>query len=225
MWSLEPDRIEAGIDEAGRGCLSGPVYAAAVVWPKEDSDAGIRLKADPRIKLVRDSKTLSVAQRAKARAFVEAEAIAWGIGVAEANEIDATNILHASMLAMRRALDALMRSNKSTIDYLLVDGDRFHGYASPANDDHDLVPFACIVDGDDKFLPIAAASILAKTHRDEHVVQVLHPRFPGYGWDKNKGYGTADHIQAIRRLGPSPEHRLTFRLGGNASNASNTSNA
>ena len=226
-------RLEAGVDEAGRGSLAGPVFAAAVVWPSSAEDES-RLRADPRMALVRDSKTLSAAQRAKARAFIEAEALAWGVGTADAAEIDRDNILRATMRAMRRALDdmhvrlrekaeeaeAAERSEATTsvpegqrhpraVDAVLIDGERFEGYLSP-EPPHEFLPYACVIDGDARFLSVAAASVLAKTHHDEHVLRDMHPRFPDYGWDRNKCYGSADHIAALRRVGACEEHRTKF---------------
>jgi ribonuclease HII len=214
-WCLAPDRFEAGVDEAGRGCLAGPVCAAAVAWPS-GAEAEARLRADPRMSLVRDSKKLSPAQRAKARAFIEAEAAGWGVGWATVAEVDEVNVLHASMRAMRRAIDALhdQLANSSTErkapDALLIDGNRFSGYISPITGE--FLPHACVVEGDGLYLSIAAASVLAKTHRDAHVAEVMHPAHPEYGWAKNKCYGTPDHLAAIASRGPVPgHHRMTFR--------------
>ena len=233
-------RLEAGVDEAGRGSLAGPVFAAAVVWPSSAEDEAL-LRADPRMELVRDSKTLSAAQRAKARAFIEAEALAWGVGTADAAEIDRDNILRATMRAMRRALDdmhvrlrekaeaaeaseaaeAASEGGQATtsaperqrhpraVDAVLIDGERFEGYLSP-EPPHEFLPYACVIDGDARFLSVAAASVLAKTHHDEHVVRDMHPRFPAYGWDRNKCYGSADHIATLRRIGACEEHRTKF---------------
>jgi len=202
----------AGVDEAGRGCLSGPVCAAAVVWPQGDSEAAERLRADPRMSLVRDSKLLSAAQRERAREFIEQEADAYGVGWATAEEVDEVNVLRASMRAMRRALDDLhARASAAALpEALLIDGNRFEGYVSPATGE--FVPHACIVSGDALYLSIAAASILAKTNRDAHVTEKMHPAHPEYCWARNKGYGTPDHLAALAEHGPCIGlHRMTFR--------------
>jgi len=181
-------KMEAGCDEAGRGCLAGPVFAAAVVLPADWEHA-----------LVRDSKTLSQAQRTTASALIRAHAISWAIARVDSEEIDQINILKASFLAMNRAVAALSLSP----DLLLIDGNRF----IPAHP----IPFHCIIKGDGKFMSIAAASILAKTARDEYMEEMANT-YPGYGWAQNKGYPTAAHRAAIRTLGPTPLHRKTFRL-------------
>lgn len=212
----DPDRLEVGLDEAGRGALCGPVFAAAVVWGRSgDLERERALREDPRMRLVRDSKKLSPAQRDKARAFIEAEALAWGVASVDAGEIDRINVLKASMRAMRLSLDALLCGGSSkTLEeglvpgLLVVDGDRFEGYVDPRTDG--FVPYACVPEADSLYLSVAAASILAKTHRDELVVRTLHPAFPIYGWDRNKGYGTAAHIRAIAEHGACPHHRRSF---------------
>lgn len=208
--------MEVGVDEAGRGCLAGPVFAAAVIWPPLGGETEARLRADPRLKLVRDSKTLSPAQRVQARAFIEAEAVAWGVGTADVEEIDRDNILKATMRAMRRALDGALvsaseksQASQASQALLLIDGERFEGYISPVPP-HDFLQHTCVVEGDGKYLSIAAASVLAKTHRDEYVVATMHPRHPAYAWDRNKGYGTAAHIDALRAQGACVEHRTKF---------------
>ena len=218
-WHYEPGRIEVGVDEAGRGCLAGPVFAAAVVWPtKEDGSLDPKL-----LRLVRDSKTLSAGQRDRARAFVEATAIAWAVASASADEIDRINILRASHLAMHRALDLLhgvrpesgyaefrpLPSSTAAVEFVLVDGDRFDAYLSP-RESGTFVPHACFTNGDGHYLAIAAASVLAKTHRDAYVVEHLHPRFPQYGWDRSKCYGTAAHLGGLERHGVCEEHRRSF---------------
>lgn len=180
--------IEAGCDEAGRGCLAGPVYAAAVILPKNYKN-----------KWLNDSKQLSDNNRYELRPEIEDKAIAWAIGVVNHQEIDEVNILNASFLAMHRAIDRLTVVPQQ----LLIDGNRFKPYKSTLHH--------CIVKGDGKFLSIAAASILAKTYRDDYMKQLsLH--FPHYCWDKNMGYPTKRHRQAIRTHGISPFHRLTFQL-------------
>jgi ribonuclease HII len=194
------------VDEAGRGCLAGPVYAAAVVWGASDAREA-ELRADPLMRLVRDSKKLSAAQRERARAFIEREALAFGVGCVSAAEVDRINVLRASMKAMRNALDDMRARGGPEVDAIIVDGDRFEGYVSPEGE---LVPYACVVDGDAQFLSVAAASVLAKTHRDRHVIETMHPLFPHYGWDRSKCYGTAAHYAAIKEHGTCVEHRRSF---------------
>lgn len=181
-------RLEAGCDEAGRGCLAGPVVAAAVILPK-----GFRNE------LLNDSKQLTEKQREELRPLIEREATAWAVALVDNEEIDRVNILKASILAMHRALDAL----KVRPEYILVDGNRFLPYGE--------TPYACIVKGDGKYMSIAAASVLAKTHRDEYMRQ-LDKVYPAYHWAKNKGYPTRDHREAIAAHGISPLHRRTFQL-------------
>jgi ribonuclease HII len=182
------DVIEAGCDEAGRGCLAGPVFAAAVILP-----------LDFKSELLNDSKQLSEKNRYALRPLIEQEAIAWGIGVVTAPEIDAVNILKASFLAMHRAIDQL----KVQPQALLIDGNRFTPYKE--------IPFTCMVKGDGRFLSIAAASILAKTYRDDYMLQ-LAEEYPSYGWQQNKGYPTRAHREAISKHGITPYHRKTFTL-------------
>ena len=181
-------RIEAGCDEAGRGCLAGPVFAAAVILPKDFQND-----------LLNDSKQLSEKQRNLLRPIIEREALAWGVGVVTAEEIDQINILKASHLAMHRAIDQL----SITPEALLIDGNRFTPYKD--------IPYVCIVKGDGKMMSIAAASILAKTHRDEYMDKIAE-EYPAYDWKGNKGYPTKAHREAIRLNGISPYHRKTFRL-------------
>ena len=183
-----PGLIEAGCDEAGRGCLAGPVYAAAVILPQDFYHP-----------LLNDSKKLTEKQREQLRPIIEAAATAWAVGVVTAQEIDEINILQASFLAMHRALDALTVEPQ----HIIVDGNRFKPYRT--------IPFDTIVKGDGKYANIAAASILAKTHRDQAMAQ-LAEQYPYYGWNINKGYPTAAHRKAIADFGPSPLHRTTFRL-------------
>ena len=180
--------IEAGCDEAGRGCLAGSVYAAAVILPKNF-----------RNNLLDDSKKLTDKQRKALRPIIEEKAISWAIGIVTAEEIDTINILNASFLAMHRAIDQL----KQTPESLLIDGNRFKKYKS--------LPHHCIIKGDGKYLSIAAASILAKTYRDDYV-DALHEQFPHYDWINNKTYGTKKHREAIQKHGISEHHRKTFRL-------------
>ncbi len=179
---------EAGCDEAGRGSLMGPVFAAAVILPD-----------DFPVNVLDDSKKLSPHQREEARLLIEKYAISWAVAQADHHEIDKINILNASFLAMHRALSQL----NPRPDLILVDGNRFKKYEN--------IPHECVVKGDSKLAAIAAASILAKTHRDEFVVK-LHDLYPQYNWVANKGYATRAHIEAIRRFGYSPFHRKSFHL-------------
>lgn len=182
--------IEAGCDEAGRGCFAGPVLAAAVILPKDFHHP-----------LLNDSKKLSESQRYKLRPIIESNAISWAVASASAEEIDSINILNASFLSMHRAILKI-----SEPELLLIDGNRFKKF--PAID------HKCIIGGDGLYLSIAAASILAKTYRDDLMNQ-LHEQFPVYRWDKNKGYGTADHRKAMIQFGLSPFHRKSYRLSSN----------
>ena len=181
-------RIEAGCDEAGRGCLAGPVTAAAVILPPHFSND-----------LINDSKQLTEHQRDALRPSIEREAVAWAVAMIDPAEIDRINILNASILAMHRAIDQL----KVRPEALLIDGNRFKPYPG--------IPHTTIVKGDSKMMCIAAASILAKTHRDEYMRRIAS-EYPQYGWDKNKGYPTRDHRAAIAEFGTSPYHRMSFRL-------------
>ncbi|GBU07058.1 ribonuclease HII [Bacteroidales bacterium] len=180
--------IEAGCDEVGRGCLAGPVFAAAVILPKNFLCQELN-----------DSKQLSEKKRLKLRPIIEKEAIAWGLGIVSAAEIDEINILNASFLAMHRAIDQL----KICPEHLLIDGNRFSIYKN--------IPHTCIIKGDAKFLSIAAASILAKTYRDAYM-QSIHCDFEAYNWLSNKGYPTKKHRNAIEIYGITHHHRKTFRL-------------
>jgi len=184
------DVIEAGCDEAGRGCLAGPVYAAAVILPP-----------DFRNDMLNDSKQLSEKKRYALRQVIEREALAWAVGIVTNKEIDQINILRASILAMHRALDTL----KLRPEEVIVDGNRFTPYKK--------LPYTTIVKGDSKYLSIAAASILAKTYRDDCMLD-LHKDYPQYHWDSNKGYPAPTHRQAIREHGTTPYHRMSFNLLG-----------
>lgn len=186
--SLTAFVLEAGCDEAGRGCLAGPVCAAAVILPDGFTHP-----------LLNDSKKLSEARRNELRPIIESEAVAWSVAWASPEEIDTINILNASILAMHRALDAL----EVRPGAIVVDGNRFKPYAD--------IPHQTIVKGDGKLGNIAAASILAKTHRDE-LMTALAAEYPGYDWEINKGYPTKAHREAIKRLGLTPMHRKTFRV-------------
>lgn len=180
--------IEAGCDEAGRGCLAGPVFAATVILPDNFSN-----------QLLNDSKQLTEKQREKLRPIIEQEALAWAVAQVDNHEIDRINILNASILAMHKALDAL----NIRPGHIIIDGNRFKQY----ND----IPHLCIVKGDGKYMSIAAASVLAKTHRDEYM-QKIHLEHPEYNWQKNKGYPTRDHRNAIARFGITGYHRTSFNL-------------
>lgn len=187
---LDAERIEAGCDEAGRGCLAGPVYAAAVILPK-----------DFRNELLNDSKQVNEKQRYALREIIEREAVAWAVASVSPEEIDEINILNASFLAMHRAVAQLSVRPQ----HLLIDGNRFKPYQD--------IPHTTIVKGDGKYLSIAAASILAKTYRDDEMNR-LAQAFPQYDWQNNKGYPTKKHRQAIVEFGTTPHHRLSYNLLG-----------
>ena len=187
---LNKDLIEAGCDEAGRGCLAGAVYAAAVILP-----------TDFKNELLNDSKQLTEKQRYTLREVIEKEALAWAVGVISPEEIDKINILNASFLAMHRAVDQL----NVRPQHLLIDGNRFKKYRD--------LPHTTVVKGDGKYLSIAAASILAKTYRDDEMVR-LAQEYPDYDWQHNMGYPTRKHREAIRQHGITPYHRRTFNLLG-----------
>lgn len=180
--------VEAGCDEAGRGCLAGPVFAAAVILPKTFQH-----------EMLNDSKQISEKNRFYLRDIIEKEAIAFAVGVCSPTEIDEINILNASFLAMHKAIDQL----EMKPELLLIDGNRFKAYPE--------IPHHCIIKGDAKFMSIAAASILAKTYRDEYM-EALHQEYPMYKWLKNKGYPTKDHRDAIAEYGATPHHRMSFTL-------------
>ena len=187
---LKADCVEVGVDEAGRGCLAGDVYAAAVVLPDGFSN-----------ELLNDSKQLTEKQREQLREVIEREAVAWAVGVVTAKEIDEINILNASILAMHRALAQV--EQKLQFRHIIVDGNRFKPYKDIAHQ--------TVVKGDGKYMSIAAASVLAKTHRDEYMCR-LHEEYPQYDWKGNKGYPTKKHRLAIEQYGTTPYHRMTFRL-------------
>ena len=180
--------IEAGCDEAGRGCLAGPVVASAVILPRDFQN-----------KLLNDSKKLSEKQRLSLRPIIEKQALFWGIGIVTPQEIDKINILNASFLGMHRAIEQL----KQKPEQLLIDGNRFNPYKD--------IPHHCIIKGDSKYLSIAAASILAKTYRDD-IMKKLDLEFDSYAWKKNKGYPTIAHRKAIQEKGITPHHRKSFQL-------------
>ena len=186
--SFSKTLLEAGCDEAGRGCLAGPVVAAAVILPDRYENS-----------LLNDSKKLSKRSRDKLRIEIEREALAWAVGIVDHLEIDDINILNASFLAMHRAIDQL----KPQPQLLLIDGNRFNAYTDIGHE--------CIIKGDGKFMSIAAASVLAKTHRDE-IMHALAAQYPGYGWESNMGYPTKAHRDGIRKQGVTAVHRRSFQL-------------
>ncbi|MCZ6692442.1 MAG: ribonuclease HII [Bacteroidetes bacterium] len=185
--AFSPDLMEAGCDETGRGCLAGPVVAAAVILPKNYQN-----------RLLNDSKQLSKKKRIKLEKEIKTKALAWAIAEASHQEIDKINILNASFLAMHRAIDKLNEKPR----LLLIDGNRFNPYPT--------VPHQCIIKGDATYLSIAAASVLAKNYRDRKMEQ-LGDDYPAYGWNTNVGYPTPGHREAIKEIGLSPWHRLSFR--------------
>lgn len=180
--------LEAGCDEAGRGCLAGPVVAGAVILPKNFKN-----------EILNDSKQLSEKKRYELRAIIEKEAIAWAVGIVSHTKIDEINILNASFLAMSNAVSQL----KVKPEHLLIDGNRFKTQLD--------IPFTCMIKGDTRFMSIAAASILAKTYRDD-IMMGLHNEFPNYAWDRNKGYPTKAHREGIKEFGSTPHHRMSFTL-------------
>jgi len=188
--SLTENLVEAGCDEAGRGCLAGPVYAAAVIFPSDFTHPWLN-----------DSKKLSVKKRDVLRLLIESEALAWAVESVDQEVIDQINILNASILAMHKAIDKLPVKPQ----LILADGNRFHPYAG--------IPHKCIIKGDGTYMSIAAASILAKTYRDDFM-KTLDLEFPRYGWITNKGYPTEAHRKAIMQWGISPYHRKSFSMGG-----------
>ena len=190
MPYLVEGRVEAGCDEAGRGCLAGPVYAAAVILPPGFSNP-----------LLNDSKQLTEKQRYELRPIIEQEAVAWAVGVVDNREIDKINILKASFTAMHRAIDQL----RVRPEHLLIDGNRFIPYPG--------ISHTTIVKGDGKMMSIAAASILAKTYRDDYMNRIAD-EYPQYDWRENKGYPTARHREAIKLYGTTPYHRMSFNLLG-----------
>lgn len=193
---FSPSVIEAGCDEAGRGCLAGPVFAAAVILPQDICTRDCALA-----QALNDSKQLTEKRRAALRPIIEQEALAWAVASLDNHEIDCLNILRASITAMHRALDQLTLRP----EHIIVDGNRFYSYGA--------IPYTTIVKGDAKYMSIAAASILAKTHRDEYILS-LHSEYPQYAWDRNKGYPSPAHRAAIRQYGTTPYHRMSFNLLG-----------
>ena len=183
-------KVEAGCDEAGRGCLAGSVYAAAVIFPEDYQNDELN-----------DSKQLTDKRRKQLREIIQRDAVAWAVGIVTPEEIDRINILNASILAMHRALDQL----KVRPEAIIIDGNRFKPYQQ--------LPYSTIVKGDGKYLSIAAASILAKTYRDDYM-DLLAQEYPQYDWLSNKGYPTKKHREAIRQYGITPYHRKTFNMLG-----------
>lgn len=181
-------KYEAGCDEAGRGCLAGPVFAASVILPKKFYNP-----------VLNDSKQLSEKKRYELREVIQQNAISWAVGIVDNNMIDEINILNASILAMHKAIDKL----NVQPEFLIIDGNRFKKYKD--------IPHQCIVKGDGKYLSIAAASILAKTYRDDFMKKI-HEQYPNYNWQQNKGYPTKQHRKALTLFGVTPYHRKTFRL-------------
>jgi ribonuclease HII len=180
----------AGCDEAGRGCLAGPVFAAAVILPDRYTHPEIR-----------DSKLLAAHRRYRLAEEIRRDAVAWAVAKADPDEIDKINILNASILSMHKALDHLA----TTPDFVIIDGNRFHQYGE--------IPHQCVIKGDNRYLEIAAASILAKTARDSYMIE-LHDQYPEYGWKSNKGYPSRQHIEALREFGTTIHHRRSFRVNG-----------
>ncbi len=190
LYNFSGCELECGTDEAGRGCLAGPVVAAAVILPVDFECAELN-----------DSKQLTEKERDTLRPFIEKNALAWAVGVVDNSEIDKINILNASILAMHKAIEALTFQP----EFIISDGNRFKPYRN--------IPHQTIVKGDAKYLSIAAASVLAKTHRDE-IMKQLHTEHPQYDWDKNKAYPTIAHRKAIALNGTTPYHRMSFNLTG-----------
>lgn len=186
MGNIQPGRVEAGCDEAGRGPLAGPVFAAAVILPESFSHP-----------LLNDSKQMTARHRDQVREFIEREAIAWAVVRVSAEEIDRVNILSASILGMQRAVSAL----REHPEFLLIDGNRWRPFEG--------IPYQTVVHGDATYACIAAASVLAKAHRDEYMRRIA-AEYPQYGWERNMGYPTPEHIEAIRRYGLTPYHRRSF---------------
>lgn len=191
-------KVEAGCDEAGRGCLAGSVYAAAVILPTDYQNP-----------LLNDSKQLTEKQRYALRDVIQHDALAWAVGIVTPEEIDRINILNASILAMHRALDQLTLRPQA----IIVDGNRFKPYTVSNGSCAEKIPHTCIIKGDGKYLSIAAASILAKTYRDDYMNQ-LAEEYPQYEWKSNKGYPTKKHREAIRQYGITPYHRKSYNLLG-----------
>lgn len=187
LHNLKKGSVEAGCDEAGRGCLAGPVFAAAVILPEDFNS-----------EILNDSKKLTEKQRYELRPIIENAAIGWAVAMVDNHEIDEVNILNASIFSMHRALDKLL----SRPDHIIVDGNRFKSYQN--------IPYTTVIKGDEKYLSIAAASVLAKTYRDDYML-ILHEKHPGYGWNRNKGYPTLFHRKALLKYGTTFFHRISFK--------------
>lgn len=200
---LDETKVELGIDEAGRGCLFGPVCVASVIWPKQDP-----LFNDKEPPEIKDSKKVSEKKRLILKDYIEQNAIAWSVQFLSHEEIDKTNILKATMMGMHRCIDDIRK--QVTIDTILVDGNHFQAYT---DENLDCIDHECVIGGDDKYKSIAAASILAKTHRDNYILELskTNENLEKYGIPKNKGYGTKQHMDALKQLGPIEGHRRSFK--------------
>ena len=200
---LDETKIELGIDEAGRGCLFGPVCVASVIWPKQDP---LYLEKEP--PEIKDSKKVSEKKRLILKDYIEQNAIAWSVQFLSHEEIDKTNILKATMIGMHRCIDDIRK--QINIDTILVDGNHFQVYT---DENLDCIDHECVIGGDDKYKSIAAASILAKTHRDNYILELSksNDQLENYGIPKNKGYGTKQHMDALKKLGPIEGHRRSFK--------------
>ena len=200
---LDETKVELGIDEAGRGCLFGPVCVASVIWPKKDP-----LFNDKEPPVIKDSKKVSEKKRLILKDYIEQNAVAWSVQFLSHEEIDKTNILKATMMGMHRCIDDIRK--QMTIDTILVDGNHFQAYT---DENLDCIDHECVIGGDDKYKSIAAASILAKTHRDNYILELskTNENLEKYGIPKNKGYGTKQHMDALKQLGPIEGHRRSFK--------------
>ena len=200
---LDEIKIEVGLDEAGRGCLFGPVCIGAVIWPKEDP-----LHTDGKIPEIKDSKKVSEKKRLLLKDYIEEHALAWSVQFISHEEIDKTNILNATMKGMHQCIDDIRKQIE--IDTILVDGDKFSNYL---DEDFEYVNHECIVGGDNMYKSIAAASILAKTHRDNYIYELVKQNhiLERYGFKTNKGYGTKIHMDALKEYGPVEGHRRSFK--------------
>lgn len=196
------DELEACIDEAGLGCLAGPVYAGAVIWPHPDQ---FEEEDQPMLRILNDSKKLSEKKRLQLKEFIETHALAFSVASVDEEEIDKINIYHAKMEAMHKAVRNLSLKPES----LVVDGNKFTAYIDMENEE--VIPHSCVVGGDGKYQGIAAASILAKVARDT-LMKELDKQYPQYGWKSNKGYGTKAHYAAIKEHGVTPHHRMSYNL-------------
>ena len=200
---LDETKTEVGIDEAGRGCLFGPVCVAAVIWPKQDP-----LYNDKEPPEIKDSKKVSEKKRLILKDYIEQNAIAWSVQFLSHEEIDKTNILKATMIGMHRCVDDIRK--QATVQTILVDGNHFQAYT---DENLDCIDHECVIGGDDTYKSIAAASILAKTHRDNYILELskTNENLEKYGIPKNKGYGTKQHMDALKQLGPIQGHRRSFK--------------